>query len=67
MSQTFPQGCYSNSEAEINRHRLKRKMPNANVHIALFVLETLLAAVPLKSSILLIANRPEGHGGSRTG
>lgn len=42
MSQTFPRGCYSNSEAEINRHRLKRKRPNANVHRASFVLETLL-------------------------
>lgn len=41
------------SKAEINMFKLKRKMPRAKVYIALFVLEILLAAVQLKSSVLL--------------
>ena len=40
-------------------------MPRANVHAALFVLEILLAAVQLKSSVLLIANRQQGPGNSK--
>lgn len=66
-SQTSPRRCYSNSKAEINIFKLKCKTPRANVHAALFVLEILLAAVQLKSSVLLIANRQQGPGHSKAG
>lgn len=61
MSQTSPQRCYSNSEAEMNIFKLKRKMTKANVYAALFVLEILLAALRLESSAPLIMNREEGR------